>query len=76
MAAISSLGVIGGFVAPSIIGYLRDLTGDFRYGLGAFGLLAMVLAVALYFVGSRWEIVSSGPSQPLEIDPGVRRSRR
>jgi MFS transporter, ACS family, tartrate transporter len=76
IAAISSLGVIGGFVAPSIIGYLRDLTGDFRYGLGAFGLLAMVLAVALYFVGSRWEIVTSGPSQPLEVDPGVRRSYR
>jgi nitrate/nitrite transporter NarK len=76
IAAISSLGVIGGFVAPSIIGYLRDLTGDFRYGLGAFGLLAMVLAVALYFVGSRWEIVTSGPSQPLEVDPGVRRSHR
>lgn len=59
IAAISSLGVIGGFVAPSIIGYLRDLTGDFRYGLGAFGLLAIVLAVALYFVGRRWEIAAA-----------------
>jgi len=76
IAAISSLGVIGGFVAPSIIGYLRDLTGDFRYGLGAFGLLAMVLAIALYFVGSRWEIIGSRPSQPLEVDPGARRSHR
>jgi ACS family tartrate transporter-like MFS transporter len=55
IAAISSLGVIGGFVAPSIIGYLRDLLGDFRYGLGLFGLLAIVLAVALYLVGRRWE---------------------
>jgi MFS family permease len=55
IAAISSLGVIGGFVAPSIIGYLRDLLGDFRYGLGLFGFLAIVLAVALYLVGRRWE---------------------
>jgi MFS family permease len=55
IAAISSLGVIGGFVAPSIIGYLRDLMGDFRYGLGVFGLLAIVFAVALYLVGRRWE---------------------
>jgi ACS family tartrate transporter-like MFS transporter len=61
IAAISSLGVIGGFVAPSIIGYLRDLTGDFRYGLGFFGLLAIVLSVALYFVGRRWEVVAVAP---------------
>jgi MFS family permease len=62
IAAISSLGVIGGFVAPSVIGYLRDLTGDFRYGLGAFGLLAIVLAIALYFTGYRWERASAEPS--------------
>jgi ACS family tartrate transporter-like MFS transporter len=61
IAAISSLGVIGGFVAPSIIGYLRDLTGDFRYGLGFFGLLAIVLSVALYFAGRRWEVVAVVP---------------
>ena len=61
IAAISSLGVIGGFVAPSIIGYLRDLTGDFRYGLGVFGLLAIVLAVALYFAGRRWDAVTATP---------------
>ena len=61
IAAISSLGVIGGFVAPSIIGYLRDLTGDFRYGLGVFGLLAIVLAVALYFAGRRWDAVTAAP---------------
>jgi MFS family permease len=61
IAAISSLGVIGGFVAPSVIGYLRDLTGDFRYGLGAFGLLAIVLAVALYFTGYRWERTKAEP---------------
>ena len=29
-AAISSLGVIGGFIAPTVIGYLSDLSGDFR----------------------------------------------
>jgi ACS family tartrate transporter-like MFS transporter len=61
IAAISSLGVIGGFVAPSIIGYLRDLTRDFRYGLGFFGLLAIVLSVALYFAGRRWEVVAVAP---------------
>jgi sugar phosphate permease len=69
IAAISSLGVIGGFVAPSIIGYLRDLTGDFRYGLSAFGLLAIVLAAALYFVGRRWEAAAAAP--PLQASPAI-----
>jgi sugar phosphate permease len=50
-AAISSLGVIGGFIAPSVIGYLRDLTGDFRWGLGGFGALAIVVAALFYVVG-------------------------
>jgi len=50
-AAISSLGVVGGFVAPAIIGYLRDVTGDFRSGLAVFGALAIIVAVIFYFVG-------------------------
>lgn len=53
IAAISSLGVLGGFVAPSIIGYLGNLTGDFNAGLGAFGILAMVMAIAFYLFGRR-----------------------
>jgi len=53
IAAISSLGVLGGFFAPSIIGYLGNATGDFRIGLGADGILAIVLATALYLVGKR-----------------------
>jgi MFS family permease len=53
IAAISSLGVLGGFVAPSIIGYLGNATGDFRVGLGADGVLAIVLATALYLVGRK-----------------------
>jgi nitrate/nitrite transporter NarK len=51
IAAISSLGVIGGFVAPSIIGYFAGVTGDFRWGIGFFGCLAIVAAGILYAVG-------------------------
>jgi MFS family permease len=53
IAAISSLGVLGGFFAPSIIGYLGNLTGDFNAGLGAFGILAIVMAIAFYLYGRR-----------------------
>ena len=45
--------------APSIIGYLRDLTGDFRYGLGLFGALAILVAVIFYFVGRTHETAAA-----------------
>ena len=51
IAAISSIGVIGGFVAPTIIGYLTGLTGDSRVGLAFVAVLAMVVSVVFYFVG-------------------------
>ncbi len=51
IAAISSLGVLGGFVAPSIIGYLGDVTGNFNVGLGGVGCLAIAMGIAFYVVG-------------------------
>lgn len=52
-AAISALGVLGGFVAPTIIGYLGRISGDFRGGLGGVAVLAMAMSVAFYLVGRR-----------------------
>jgi MFS family permease len=50
LAAVSSIGSLGGLVGPSFVGWLRDFTGDYRAGLlavaaSAFfgGLLAMSL---------------------------------
>jgi nitrate/nitrite transporter NarK len=51
--AISSLGVTGGFVAPTIIGYLSTITGDFRGGLGGVAILAIVMSGAFYGLGHR-----------------------
>jgi sugar phosphate permease len=51
IGAISALGVIGGFVSPWFIGYVKDTTGDFKLGLGAIAILAMAVATALYFIG-------------------------
>jgi ACS family tartrate transporter-like MFS transporter len=52
-AAISSLGVTGGFVAPAIIGYLASITGDLRGGLGGVAILAMLVTLVFYLVGRR-----------------------
>lgn len=48
LAAISAVGIIGGFVAPWFIGYLKDVTGDFRWGMGIVGAIAIAAALALY----------------------------
>jgi len=59
IAAISAAGIIGGFVSPWFVGYLRDVTGDFRWGLGAVGCLAIAAAAALYMVGRLREDVTA-----------------
>jgi sugar phosphate permease len=53
LAAISAVGIIGGFVSPWFIGYLKDVTGDFRWGMGVVGIVAIVAALALYLLGRK-----------------------
>jgi MFS transporter, ACS family, tartrate transporter len=50
LAFINSVGTLGGFVGPAVVGWLKDLTGSFSAGLAgmaAFLLLSAILAVAL-----------------------------
>jgi MFS family permease len=53
LAAISAVGIIGGFVSPWFIGYLKDVTGEFRWGMGVVGVVAIGAAFALYVLGRR-----------------------
>jgi hypothetical protein len=34
-----------------VIGSVKEITGDFRLGLGGFATLGMVIALAFYLVG-------------------------
>lgn len=52
---ISALGVFGGVVAPWFTGYTKDVTGDFRIGLGVIAVVAMLFAAALYLSRPRGE---------------------
>jgi ACS family tartrate transporter-like MFS transporter len=50
LAFINSIGTMGGFVGPTIVGFLRDHTGSFAVGqlaLGGFLVAASVLAWSL-----------------------------
>ena len=47
IAWVNSVGILGGSVSPPIVGYLRDLTGNFTgglYALALFGIFAAVIA--------------------------------
>jgi len=50
LAFINSVGTLGGFVGPAVMGWMKDTTGSFSAGLAGlagFLLLSTVLAVAL-----------------------------
>jgi ACS family tartrate transporter-like MFS transporter len=64
IAAISSIGVAGGLIAPWVIGALKDMTHDFRAGLGAFACLAMAMSVAFYLIGRRRDPAPAPSSIP------------
>ncbi len=53
IAAISAMGVTGGFVAPYFIGYMKDLTGDFKTGFLVIAFFGMFISILFYLVGSR-----------------------
>jgi ACS family tartrate transporter-like MFS transporter len=45
IAWVNSVGILGGSVSPPVVGYLRDLTGNFTGGLYALALFALFAAV-------------------------------
>jgi MFS family permease len=52
IGVISALGVVGGFLAPLIVGSLKDLTGDYRVGLGGFAILAILISIPFWRIGA------------------------
>jgi len=42
IAVISSLGILGGFVSPTLIGWIKGVTGSIQMGLGALTALVVI----------------------------------
>jgi MFS family permease len=57
IAAVSAVGVTGGFVAPFFVGYMKDLTGNFEAGFLVIAIFGMVISTLFYVVGSRQQRV-------------------
>jgi len=53
LAFISAMGIVGGWLTPFLVGYLKDATGSFTWGLGSVAVFGMVAGVALYVIGRR-----------------------
>lgn len=73
LAAISAMGILGGFLTPWYVGYLKDLTGNFQWGLGSVAVFGMLAGVALYVLGRRQGSaieLPAGAAVPGAGDPG------
>ena len=62
IATINSIGNLGGFVGPSAIGWIKDLTGSFTGGLYLVaGLLCLSAVLTLVLAGSKRPVAASQP---------------
>jgi MFS transporter, ACS family, tartrate transporter len=64
IALINSIGNLGGFFGPNIMGWLRGETGSYSAGLGVLALGMLLAAVLVFFVGRT--LTFAGRAQALE----------
>jgi MFS family permease len=53
IGAISALGIFAGFIGPSFIGFMKDLTGDYRAGFEVLAAFAVVMSGVFFLAGKR-----------------------
>jgi MFS transporter, ACS family, tartrate transporter len=56
IAAINAIGNLSGYFGPFIMGWVKDLTGDFRWGLVTIALCAVVALVITLMLGHDAEL--------------------
>lgn len=65
IATINSIGNLGGFVGPTMIGWIKDLTGSFLGGL-YFVAGLLVFSAALTLILARTQRVAGSDAQPIK----------
>ena len=63
IAAVNSLGALGGFVGPTVFGYVKEATGSAPYGLMIGGAAAFVSALLVLMFRVRQEAPAGTASQ-------------
>jgi len=64
IAAINSLGNLSGFAGPYMMGYLKDLTGDFTAGLLVLGGCALVGGIVAMMLKVDTQLEVAEPGRP------------
>jgi MFS transporter, ACS family, tartrate transporter len=64
IAAINSIGNLSGFAGPYMMGYLKDLTGDFTAGLLLLGGCALVGGLTVLRLRTDARLEAAGPAKP------------
>jgi len=59
IGAISALGIFAGFIGPSFIGFMKDLTGDYRAGFEVLAAFAVLMSLVFYLAGRRHTLVAA-----------------
>src|SRR3954462_1197368 len=69
IAAINSLGNLSGFGGPYVMGYLRDLTGNFTAALLVLGACALAGAIVTMTlrISRQLEVATAGPGKPAPV---------
>ncbi len=65
---VGAAGGVGGFLLPSILGVVREISGSYVPGFGAFASAAVALLVALRWLERRWRWTLAVRRQ---VEPGV-----
>lgn len=66
LAVVNSLGNLGGFVSPTLFGYLEETTGSTNGGLYALSAASLLATAGVYFIrragGGRGEAEAAAPA--------------
>jgi ACS family tartrate transporter-like MFS transporter len=61
IAMINSIGNLGGFFGPYAVGYIKDASGSFGYGMLVLAVAAMIAGFIILIAGPRRPLVGSRP---------------
>jgi MFS family permease len=58
---MNGVGVLGAFIGPFVVGYVRTLTSSFSAGLGVLGACLMVAGILLIMIREAGPVRRTGP---------------
>jgi hypothetical protein len=59
---VGAAGGFGGFLLPSLLGAIKDRTGQFSWGLYFFALAFLIAAATLLQLGTHWHLAWASSS--------------